>query len=181
MIAAVGSPNLAPVDWFLVALYLIGIVAVGLSFGRQTQGTRDYFLGNRSVRWWASGASILATETSALTFLGIPAIAYAGDLSFIQVVIGYTIARVVVAIFIVPKYFNGEVYSPYQLMEGRFGKTGRRVTSVVFLFSGVLAAGVRVYITCIPLQLILGMGTDGLVVSIALFITLSLIYTPPRA
>lgn len=177
ILAAAGSPTLAPLDWVFVALYMVGIVAVGMAFGRRSQGARDYFLGNRSVRWWAAGASILATETSALTFLGIPAIAYGGDLSFIQIAVGYTIARFILALYVVPKYFTGEVYSPYQLMEGRFGKTGRRVTSVVFLFSGVLAAGVRVYITCIPLQLILGMGGNGLLVSVALFISLSLLYT----
>lgn len=169
--------RLALVDWWIIVIYLMAIIAFGIRMGRGTDGARAYFLGSRSVSWWAAGFSILATETSALTFLGIPAIAYNSDLSFIQIVVGYVIARLAIAAYMVPKYFRGDVYSPYQLMEKVFGVTGRRATGGVFLLSGVLAAGVRVYITCIPLQLILGLSRDQIIWVILLFVLLSLIYT----
>ena len=161
-------------DWAVILLYLLGMIALGVWFGKDQRNARDYFLGSRNLPWWSVGLSIVATETSALTFIGVPALVFGGDISFIQVVIGYVIARVVLAIVLVPHYFKGEIYSPYQLVANSFGEPSRRVVSVFFLIAGTLAAGVRVYVTCIPLQLMLGVNV---LPAIVLFIILSLIYT----
>lgn len=147
---------------------------MGIWFGRDQHNSRDYFLGGRNLPWWSVGLSIVATETSALTFIGVPALAYGGDIAFIQMVIGYVIARVILAVILVPHYFKGEIYSPYQLLANSFGEPSRRVVSVFFLIAGTLAAGVRVYVTCIPLQLMLGLSV---LPAILLFIGLSLLYT----
>ena len=168
------SSYLTSIDWGVIFLYLLGMTALGVWFGKDQQNARDYFLGSRNLPWWSVGLSIVATETSALTFIGVPALVYGGDISFIQVVIGYVIARVLLAIFMVPHYFKGEIYSPYQLVADSFGEPARRVVSVFFLIAGTLAAGVRVYVTCIPLQLMLGINV---LPAILLFIVLSLVYT----
>jgi solute:Na+ symporter, SSS family len=168
------SSYLNVIDWAVIILYLLGMIALGGWFGKDQLNARDYFLGSRNLPWWSVGLSIVATETSALTFIGVPALVYGGDISFIQVVIGYVIARVVLAMVMVPHYFKGEIYSPYQLFADAFGEPSRRVVSVFFLIAGTLAAGVRVYVTCIPLQLMLGVNV---LPAILLFIGLSLIYT----
>ena len=80
-------------DWAIILLYLGGVVALGVWFGRDQHNTRDYFLGSRNTPWWGVGMSIIATETSALTIIGVPAIAYGGNLMFIQMIIGYKIGR----------------------------------------------------------------------------------------
>lgn len=168
--------NLA--DWAVVLIYLGGIIGFGLWQGRGQSSTRDYFLGSQNLPWWGVGFSIVATETSALTFIGVPAMAYGADaLTFIQIIIGYVIARVLLAIYLVPHYFKGEIYSPYQLFADAFGPAARRTAGGFFLIAGLIAAGVRVYITCIPLQLILGFGQGGILWAIILFIVLSLTYT----
>ena len=145
---------------------------------RGQKGARDYFLGGRNIPWWGVGLSILATETSALTFIGVPALAYGGtNLTFIQIVIGYVLARVVLTIWIAPSYFRGEIYSPYALIDQTFGTGGRLTAGAFFLIAGTLAAGVRVYVTCIPIQLMLGLSASGIIWAILLFVGLSLIYT----
>jgi solute:Na+ symporter, SSS family len=172
--AAPVSSYLTFTDWVVIVSYLLGMIALGVWFGQDQRNARDYFLGSRNLPWWSVGLSIVATETSALTFIGVPALVFGGDISFIQVVIGYVIARVVLAVVLVPHYFKGEIYSPYQLVADAFGEPSRRVVSVFFLIAGTLAAGVRVYVTCIPLQLMLGLNV---LPAILLFIGLSLIYT----
>src|SRR5215510_7732147 len=107
-------------DWAVIALYLLGIIGLGLWFGKDQHNTRDYFLGSKSVPWWGIGLSIVAAETSALTIIGVPAMAYGGDLTFIQMLIGYVLARVLIAVVLVPHYFRGEIYSPYQLFADSF-------------------------------------------------------------
>jgi solute:Na+ symporter, SSS family len=161
-------------DWTVIVLYLLGMISLGVWFGKDQHNARDYFLGGRNLPWWSVGLSIVATETSALTFIGVPALAFGGDIAFIQMVIGYVIARVILAVIMVPHYFKGEIYSPYQLLANSFGEPSRRVASGFFLIAGTLAAGVRVYVTCIPLQLMLGINV---LPAIILFIGLSLIYT----
>src|SRR6056300_975624 len=112
-------------DWCVIVFYLLGIVILGVSLGKGQKGARDYFLGGRDIPWWGVGLSILATETSALTFIGVPALAYGGtNLTFIQIVIGYVLARVVLTIWIAPSYFRGEIYSPYALIDQTFGTGG---------------------------------------------------------
>ena len=121
---------LATADWLVIAVYLVGIISLGIWFGRHQKNTKDFFLGSRNMPWWGVGFSIIATETSALTFIGVPAAAYGADaLTFIQIIIGYVIARVILAVVMVPHYFKGEIYSAYQLFENAFGPGARRTAS----------------------------------------------------
>lgn len=166
-------------DWIVIIAYLVGIIGLGVWLGRGQRSTRDYFLGGRDIPWWGVGFSILATETSALTFIGVPAASFAGDFGFIQIILGYVIARVVLAIVMVPHYFKGDIYSPYQLFQKAFGTGAKRTVAVFFLVSGVLAAGVRVYATCLPLEVAFKdvLPGDTLSTTIILFVGLSLVYT----
>src|SRR5438477_6090082 len=113
--------HLGLADWSVIILYLLGIIAIGVWFGKDQRNTRDYFLGSKDIPWWGIGLSIVAAETSALTIIGVPAIAYGGDLAFIQLIIGYVLARIFLAVVMVPHYLRGEIYSPYQLFSDRFG------------------------------------------------------------
>lgn len=161
-------------DWLVIGGYLVGIILVGLWVGRGQKNTRDYFLGGKNIPWWGIGFSIVAAETSALTIIGVPGQAYGSDLGFIQIIIGYVLARIVLAVVMVPHYFKGEIYSPYQLFADRLGASGRRTAGGMFLVSETLAAGMRVYVTCIPIQLMLGIH---ILPAIVLFVALSLVYT----
>jgi len=163
-------------DWIVLGIYVIGLIALGWWVsGRQT-GVKDYFLGSRQIPWWAVGISIVAAETSALTFIGVPAMAYAqgGDLSYAQILIGYILARIILSIIMVPAYFKGEIYSAYQLIGNRFGKAPLILCSLFFLIGGSLAAGVRVYVTAIPLQQILNVDVS---VAIVAFVAIALFYS----
>lgn len=170
-------------DWVIIFLYLLGIIGLGLWFGKDQRSTRDYFLGSKNIPWWGIGFSIVAAETSALTIIGVPAMAYGGDIAFIQMIIGYVIARIILAIVLVPHYFKGEIYSPYQLFANKFGPSARQTAGGFFLLSETLAAGVRVYVASIPVKLmlgdkLLGFGTgDPILGAILLFVLLSLLYT----
>jgi SSS family transporter len=166
--------KITPLDWVVIALYLVGIIGLGVWLGRGQKTTRDYFLGGRDLPWWGVAFSIVATETSALTFIGVPAMAYGGNLMFIQIVIGYVIGRIVLAVVLVPIYFKKEIYSPYALIGNAFGPGALKTAAIFFLIAGTLAAGVRVYVTCIPLQLMLDWPV---LPSILLFVGLSLVYT----
>src|SRR5437899_11495020 len=98
-------------DWFIIALYLLGIVGLGVWFGKDQRNTRDYFLGSKNIPWWGIGLSIVAAETSALTIIGVPGLAYGGNIAFLQMIIGYVIARILLAVVMVPHYLRGEIYS----------------------------------------------------------------------
>jgi SSS family transporter len=156
---------------------------LGVWFGKDQHNTRDYFLGSKTVPWWGIGLSIVAAETSALTIIGVPAMSYGGDIAFLQMIIGYVIARIILAIVLVPHYFKGEIYSPYQLFANKFGPAARQTAGGFFLISETLAAGVRVYVASIPVKLmlgdkLLGFGTgDPILGAILLFVVLSLLYT----
>ena len=164
-------------DLGIIILYLAGIIGLGVWVGGKQTNLKDYFLGSGQVPWWVSGLSIVATETSAVTFISIPALAFGGDISFLQVVLGYLVARVLLASFVVPLYFKGEIYSPYQLLGDRFGMSAQKMVAFLFLMAGVLAAGVRVYVTCIPLQLMFGLAESQIIIVILFFVIASLVYT----
>ena len=161
-------------DWVVIFTYLGGIIALGLWFGKDQHNTRDYFLGSRNMSWWVIGMSIVAAETSALTIIGVPAMAYGGNLAFVQMIVGYVLARLILSVVMVPHYFKGEIYSPYQLFANAFGPAARQTAGGFFLLSETLAAGVRVYVACIPVQLMLGLNV---LPAIVLFVLLSLVYT----
>ena len=179
-----GYFNLA--DWLVIVVYLGGIVGLGMWFGKDQRTTRDYFLGSRNIPWWGIGVSIVAAETSALTIIGVPAYAFAkdGNILFIQMIVGYVIARVILAVVMVPHYMKGEIYSPYQLLEQHLGVGPRRLAAAFFLFLETMAAGVRVYVACIPIRLMLGTAVcslgglvDPILGAILIFVGLSLLYT----
>ncbi len=173
MLAAV---KITPLDWVVIVIYLIGIIVLGVWLGRGQKTTRDYFLGGRDLPWWGVAFSIVATETSAVTFIAVPAMLFAedGNLGFLQAVIGFAVARVVLAIWLVPHYFEKEIYSPYEMVGRACGTGARRTAAGLFLIAGALAAGVRVYVICIPLELMLPVSIGG---AIWFFVGLSLIYT----
>src|SRR5215469_17998981 len=113
--------RISPVDFSIILLYLTGITVFGVCFRRNQQSLRDYFLGGRQAPWWALACSIVATETSTLTIIGTPGIAYAGNLGFLQLVLGYVLARVILCVVLIPQYFQEEFYTAYQLLGKRFG------------------------------------------------------------
>lgn len=170
-------------DWVVIIVYLVAMVVLGVWFGKDQKNTRDYFLGSKNTPWWAIGFSIIATETSALTIISVPAMAYGGNMLFLQMILGYVLARIILAVVMVPHYFKGEIYSPYQLLESSFGQSARKLAGAFFLLSETLSAGVRVYVASIPLQLMLGpkllsLGTgDPILGAILVFVVVSLIYT----
>ncbi len=179
------APNYFSIaDWVVIGAYLLGIVGLGVWFGKDQRNTRDYFLGSRNIPWWGIGVSIVAAETSALTIIGVPAIAYGGNILFIQMIVGYVLARLILAVVMVPHYLSGEIYSPYQLLEQHLGRAPRRVAGALFLFLETMAAGVRVFVACIPIRLMLGericsLGglVDPILGAILIFVGLSLLYT----
>jgi len=122
-------------DWAIIIIYLAGIIALGVWFGKDQRTTRDYFLGSKNIPWWGIGLSIVAAETSALTIIGVPAMAYGSNLAFIQVIIGYVLARIILAVVMVPHYLKGEIYSPYQLFANAFGASARQTAGGFFLIS----------------------------------------------
>src|SRR5580692_6602528 len=131
-------------DLAIVVFYLAGITIFGARFRRGQNNLRDYFLGGRSAPWWALACSIVMTETSTITIIGTPAIAYAGNLGFLQLVLGYLVARVVLCFVLVPQYFQGEFYTAYQLLEKRFGARMKQAAAVVFIGTRAVAEGVRI-------------------------------------
>ena len=146
---------LTPIDLVVLIVYGIGVVVFGLRAGGRQTTTTDYFLGGRDLPWWAVCFSIVATETSTLTVIGVPAVAYGGSLTFLQLTIGYVIGRVVVARVLLPRYVRGEMQTAYAFLGERFGDPMRGAASVTFLLTRLLADGVRLFATAIPIQVIL--------------------------
>jgi SSS family transporter len=142
-------------DFFVLLLYLAGTTALGLWIGRRQKSANDYFIAERTIPWWAVMFSVVAAETSALTFISIPGLAYVGNLGFLQVVTGYILGRFVVAFVLLPRYYKGELVTAYALLENRFGLATRRFTSIVFMVTRAVADSVRVFATAIPIALIL--------------------------
>jgi SSS family solute:Na+ symporter len=143
-------------DLLVLLLYLGGTTALGMWIGRSQRSTSDYFVADRAIPWWAVLFSIVASETSALTFISIPGLAYTGNLGFLEVVAGYIVGRIVVAYTLLPRYFAGNLVTAYALLETRFGLGTRRFTSIVFMITRAMADAVRVFATAIPVALIIG-------------------------
>src|SRR5262252_5506676 len=161
-------------DVVIIAAYLISITLFGLRFRKSQRSLRDYFLADRNIPWWAIALSIVAAETSTLTVIGTPGIAYDGNFGFLQLVFGYLLGRVVICLLFIPQYFRGEMFTAYQLIDRRFGKTLHRVTSGVFLVTRAAAEGVRVWAVSIVVGIALGTSD---VASVAIVMVLTLIYT----
>lgn len=142
-------------DLAIVVAYLLGVTALGAWFRRRQQTIHDYFLGGRTAPWWAISLSIVATETSALTIIGTPALAYRGNLAFLQLVFGYVVGRFIISFLLLPQYFSGQLYTAYQYIEQRFGRLTRRLAAGLFLVTRALADGVRLWAIALVVQLLL--------------------------
>src|SRR5438270_8333613 len=136
--------GLDKLDLAIIALYVAGITLFGLRFRKKQRTLRDYFLAGRDIPWWAIGLSIVAAETSTLTIISIPGLAYDTNLTFLQVVMGYVAGRFVIAFVLLPHYFRGDLFTAYELIEKRFGPRLRTLTSALFLMTRAAAEGVRV-------------------------------------
>src|ERR1041385_5822225 len=142
-----------PLDLIIIFGYLIGIVVFGTWFGRKQETTKDYFLGDRSVPWWAVAFSIVATETSTITFISVPGIAFArgGNFQFLQLVFGYLLGRIVISLLFIPSYFRGELMTVYQLLERRFGNRIKMLAASLFVVMRNIADGIRLLLTAFVL------------------------------
>ena len=161
-------------DLAVVVLYLAGITWFGARFRRSQRTLKDYFLGGKTAPWWAIALSIVSAETSTLTVIGTPALAFRGDFGFLQLVLGYLLARIVIAALFLPAYFRGEMYTAYELMRVRFGNRIRRLTAATFLVLRALAEGVRVFAISIVVSVVLGAGETASIIAI---LCLTLFYT----
>ena len=151
------------IDYAVLAVYLAGITVFGMQFRRSQRTMSDYFIGARDISWWVISLSIVATETSTLTLVGVPAIAYAHyarpeqgcNLTYLQVVFGYIVARVLISWLFIPAYFKGEMLTAYELINRRFGATAKHVMASLFLIMRPLAEGVRVFAASLVLAAVI--------------------------
>src|SRR3984957_16686112 len=166
--------GLNALDFAIISIYLVGITLFGMRFRKRQRTLRDYFLAGRDIPWWAIALSIVAAETSTLTIISIPGLAYDTNLTFLQVVMGYVVGRFIISFVLLPHYFRGELFTAYELIERRFGPRLRTLTSGLFLLTRAAAEGVRVYAVSIVVSIAL--GTEE-IASIAIITVLTLIYT----
>ncbi|HEY0657968.1 MAG TPA: hypothetical protein VGD05_05825, partial [Pyrinomonadaceae bacterium] len=140
-------------DLIIIFGYLIGVTLFGVWFSGKQETTEDYFVGDRNVPWWAIAASIVATETSTITFISVPGIAFArnGNFQFLQLVFGYMLGRVVISLLFIPMYFRGELQTVYQLLGERFGTKVKMLASAMFVVMRNIADGIRLLLTAIVL------------------------------
>lgn len=175
--------GLNALDVGVIGVYLAAVTAFGLRFRDRRRTVKNYFLADNAAPWWAISLSIVAAETSTLTIISIPGLAYDQDFRFLQLVIGYLIGRVIVSFLLIPHYFRGELVTAYQLIERRFGQRMRALTGAVFLLTRAAAEGVRVFAVAIIVRVALGALLSGLnsserdVSAIAIVTLLTLIYT----
>jgi SSS family solute:Na+ symporter len=172
-------------DYFIVVLYLVGIAVFGIIAAGKQKSLNDYFLGGKNIPWWAVCFAIVATETSTLTFISIPGLAYLTNLNFLQVTFGYLIGRIVVSFVILPVYYKGEVKTAYTYLSNRFAPKTRNIASITFMFTRIIADGVRLFATAIPLAILLK-GWNGIsiisneqiyIISIVTMAAITIIYT----
>jgi SSS family transporter len=141
-------------DYAVIGIYLAAIVTFGSWFARFQKTTRDYFLTGRTVPWWAICFTIVATETSTLSFIGVPADAYAGNMTFLQLAMGYIVGRLLVSALFIPAYFRGELYTSYELLQRRFGAPVKNAAAVIFLATRTFADGFRLYATALVIAVV---------------------------
>jgi solute:Na+ symporter, SSS family len=156
--------SLSALDYAVIGVYLLGITAFGSWFARFQHTTRDYFLTDRSVPWWAICFTIVATETSTLTFIGIPATAYAGNMTFLQLAAGYVIGRIIVSVLFVPAYFRGDLFTSYELLQRRYGARVKTLSAVIFLITRSLADGIRLFTTALVIAVVTQLSVNVVVV-----------------
>lgn len=162
------------IDYAIIVIYLIGVTIAGVIIGGKQKTAKDYFLGGKKMAWWSVGFSIVASETSTLTFISIPGLAYKSNMYFLQIVIGYFIGRLIVSWVFIPAYYRGDLETAYDFLGKRFGLSLRKFTSSVFIVTRVLASGVRLFATAIPVHIITGFDYVTCILLIGVF---TLIYT----
>ena len=177
------------IDYVVLFVYLIGITIFGTLFRKSHRSVKDYFVGTKKTHWLVISLSIVATETSTLTLIGVPALAYStyarpeqgGALTYLQVVAGYIIARVIISFLFIPAYFQGELLTAYELLSRRFGAATKHFAASLFLTMRALAEGVRVFAASLVLAAVIGASVPGLphlwLWSIVLVGLLTLVYT----
>lgn len=170
------NANLGITDSLIVVIYTLIVLGFGLWVGRGRQSSADYFLGNRSLPWGALLLSIVATETSTVTFLSIPGIAAAagGNLTFLQITFGYIAGRLFVVFVLLPLYFRGKAFTAYEILESRFGQASRRTVSTLFLLTRNAGDSLRLFLTALVLQLAVGIDLTTSVIAIG---GVTLVYT----
>src|SRR5450631_3248634 len=172
-------------DLAIIVVYLVAITVFGARFRSGQKNLKDYFLGGRNAPWWAISLSIVSAETSTLTIVGTPALAFGGNLGFLQIVLGYLLARIVISVVFLPQYFRGEMFTAYELMRRRFGERVRKLTAGIFLVTRAMAEGVRVFAISLVISNVLGTfawfralnAETGEIASIVLIVLLTLFYT----
>lgn len=160
--------NIGTFDLAILAIYMVGIVLFGIWVGRSTSGLDGYLLGGRNLPWWAILGSIIATETSTVTFLSIPGILYAedGNLTFLQLTFGYVLGRLIVVAIFLPQFFQGRPFTAYEILANRFGRATSQNASLLFVVTRTLADGLRLYLTAIVLEKVLGISMEASVIAI---------------
>ena len=170
-------------DLALIAVYLVGITLFGLRFRKKKRSLRDYFLADRNIPWWAIALSIVAAETSTLTIIGVPGLAYDTNFTFLQLALGYLVGRVIICLILLPQYFKGYLFTAYQLIQRRFGGKLRTYTAGLFLVTRASAEGVRIYAVAIVIGIALGPELGAFsdfrrdLIAISIVTLLTLIYT----
>ena len=142
------------VDYVVIAGYLLAITAFGSWFAKFQKTTRDYFITGRSVPWWAICFTVVATETSTLSFIGVPAGAYAGNMTFLQLPLGYICGRFLVSWLFIPAYFRGELFTSYELLQHRFGPGVKNAAAIIFVITRTLADGIRLFATALVISVV---------------------------
>ena len=143
-------------DWAVFAIYFGGVVGFALWQSRKNVGVEGYFLGNRRLPWGAIGLSVMATQASAITFIGTTGQAFDDGMEFIQVYLPQPLVMILLCVVFVPFFYRAKVYTAYEYLEGRFDAKTRSLTSLLFLISRGLAAGIVLYAPAIVLSVIMG-------------------------
>lgn len=168
-------------DYLVLVTYLAATAIFGALLGRGQLSTGDYFLAGKQMPWWAISFSIVATETSTLTFIGAPTIAYTGDMTFLQVAIGYLIGKLLVSFILLPGYFGGEIQSAYEVLNQRFGSATKNFSALIFQVTRMLADGVRLFATALALSVAVQMADVWTIMIIALITVIYTVYGGMRA
>ena len=168
--------QVSALDYWIIIVYLIAIAAFGKISGGKQKSVKDYFIGSKEISWWIISFSIVAAETSTLTFISIPGLGYLTNLNFLQLTFGYLLGRIIVALYFLPAYYKGDLTTAYSYLENRFGKKTRSFASIVFLFTRTASDGVRLFATAIPLYLLLDISPIFAIFIIA-FVALLYTYT----
>lgn len=165
---------MSAIDLSIIIIFLSALSIYGLLQGQNNKSSKDYFLGNSSTPWWVAMFSIVATETSVLTFMFVPGFAYRGDWYFLQLGMGYILGRMLVSIFLIPQYFKSEVMSIYEVIGERFGEMVQKTASMTFLITRIFADGIRFLATAVIVEVVTGWSIE---ISVLIIGIVTMVYT----